>query len=144
MCWSCLQSLTLAGCLASELFSQQTCKWIPNGLFTYITLPRAPLQGPAPQTYQMSINLGCSQTVGVMTQFREHFTSAAVLYQPSAVWSRGGRGQPSHHYPGTKGRNTGQKQGHLRKWAKKKKGLFHLSQSPWLRKRGSAALGVDC
>ena len=31
---------------ASELFSQQTCKWIPNGLFTYITLARAPLQGP--------------------------------------------------------------------------------------------------
>ena len=29
---------------ASELFSQQTCKWIPNGLFTYITLARAPLQ----------------------------------------------------------------------------------------------------
>ena len=25
---------------ASELFSQQTCKWIPNGLFTYITLQR--------------------------------------------------------------------------------------------------------
>ena len=88
MCWSCLQSLTLPGCLASELFSQQTCKWIPNGLFTYITLPCAPLQGPAPQTYQMSINLGCSQTVGVMTQFREHFTSAAVLYQPSVEQGR--------------------------------------------------------
>ena len=29
---------------ASELFSQQTCKWIPNGLFTYITLAGAPLQ----------------------------------------------------------------------------------------------------
>ena len=29
---------------ASELFSQQTCKWIPNGLFTYITLARAPPQ----------------------------------------------------------------------------------------------------
>ena len=42
---------------ASELFSQQTCKWIPNGLFTYITLARAPPQGPAPPTYQMSINL---------------------------------------------------------------------------------------
>ena len=43
---------------ASELFSQQqTCKWIPNGLFTYITLAGAPPQGPAPQTYQMSINL---------------------------------------------------------------------------------------
>ena len=88
MCWSCLQSLTLPGCLASELFSQQTCKWIPNGLFTYITLPRAPLQGRAPQTYQMSINLGCSQTVGVMTQFREHFTSAGVLHQPGVEQGR--------------------------------------------------------
>ena len=36
---------------ASELFSQQqTCKWIPNGLFTYITLAGAPLQGPEPSS----------------------------------------------------------------------------------------------